>query len=91
MKTFVGLPGWALALVMFIVGALLYMLGLKVEPDWPEAIGAFCIAASATWFEIIIGWSKFDIGGMFVIPVPDPGRDLPGHADVRDPQQSLTR
>jgi hypothetical protein len=67
-KTFVGLPGWALALVLFVVGALLYILGLKVEPDWPEAIGAFCIAAAATWFEIIIGWSKFDLGGMFVIP-----------------------
>jgi hypothetical protein len=67
-KSFVGLPGWALATVTFIVGALLYILGLKVEPDWPEALGAFFIAGSATWFEIIIGWNKFDVGGLFVIP-----------------------
>ena len=67
-KSFVGLPGWALATVTFIAGALLFILGLKVEPDWPEAIGAFFIAASATWFEIIVGWNHFDLGGLFVIP-----------------------
>jgi hypothetical protein len=67
-KTFLGLPSWALATVTFIVGALLFMLGLKVEPDWPEAIGAFLIAASATWFELIVGWKRFDLGGLFVIP-----------------------
>jgi len=68
MKSFVGLPAWALATVTFIVGALFFTLGLKIEPDWPEAIGAFFIAASATWFEMIIGWKYFDLGGLFVIP-----------------------
>lgn len=68
MKSFVGLPAWALATVTFIVGALLFTLGLKVEPDWPEAVGAFLIAASAAWFEIIVGWKHFDLGGLFVIP-----------------------
>ena len=68
MKSFVGLPGWALATVMFIVGALIFVLGLKVEPDWPEAIGAFLIAGAAVWFEMIVGWGKFDVGGLFVIP-----------------------
>ncbi len=67
-KTFIGLPSWALATVTFIVGALLFTVGLKVEPDWPEAIGAFLIAASATWFELIVGWKRFDLGGLFVIP-----------------------
>ncbi|CAN5494452.1 hypothetical protein BH11MYX1_BH11MYX1_32000 [soil metagenome] len=67
-KSFVGLPAWARATVTFIVGALLFVLGLKFEPDWPEAIGAFLIAASATWFEIIVGWNRFDLGGLFVIP-----------------------
>lgn len=67
-KSFFGLPSWALATVMFLVGALSFWGGLKVETDWPEAIGAFLIAASVAWFEIIVGWSKFDIGGIFVLP-----------------------
>ena len=67
-KTFFGLPGWALAAVTFVVGALLFWLGLKMETDWPEAIGAFLIAASVAAFEVIIGWERFDIGGMFVLP-----------------------
>ncbi len=68
MKSFVGLPAWALATITFIVGGLFFSLGLKVEPDWPEAVGAFFIAGAATWFEIIIGWRRFDLGGLFVIP-----------------------
>lgn len=68
MKSFVGLPGWALATVMFIAGALIFLLGLKVEPDWPEAIGAFLIAGAAVWFEMIVGWAKFDVGGLIVLP-----------------------
>jgi hypothetical protein len=68
MKHFIGLPAWALATVMFLVGALIFWLGLKVEPDWPEAMGAFLIAASVTWFELIVGWKHFDIAGLVVIP-----------------------
>lgn len=67
-KQFAGLPGWALATVMFLAGAIIFWIGLKVEPDWPEAIGAFLIAGSAVWFELIAGWGKFDIGGLVVIP-----------------------
>lgn len=67
-KSFVGLPAWALATVTFLVGAIIFWVGLKVEPDWPEAIGAFFIAGAATWFELIVGWKHFDIAGLVVIP-----------------------
>lgn len=67
-KTFFGLPGWALAAVAFVAGALIFWLGLKVETDWPEAIGAFLIASSVAAFEVIIGWKRFDVGGLFVLP-----------------------
>ena len=65
---FFGLPGWALSAVLFLAGALIFWVGLKVEPDWPEAIGAFCMAGSVTWFEVIVGWRHFDVGGLVVLP-----------------------
>ena len=68
MKQFIGLPAWALATTAFLVGAIVFWLGLKVEADWPEAIGAFLISGAIAWFEIILGWQRFDIGGMFVLP-----------------------
>jgi hypothetical protein len=67
-KSFLGLPGWALAAVAFVLGVLIYWAGLKIETDWPEAIGAFLIAGSVLAFEVIIGWSRFDVGGLFVLP-----------------------
>ncbi|MBA3455069.1 MAG: hypothetical protein H0T42_18410 [Deltaproteobacteria bacterium] len=66
-RSFFGLPSWALALVTFIIGAVVFWLGLKVETDWPEAFGAFLIAASVAWGELIIGWDKFALG-LVVIP-----------------------
>lgn len=67
-SSFLGLPAWALGLIVFALGALIYWGGLKVETDWPEAVGAFLMTGSIVAFEFIVGWSKFDIGGMFVIP-----------------------
>jgi hypothetical protein len=66
-KSFFGLPSWALATVTFLVGAVVFWVGLKIETDWPEAIGAFLIAASVAAFELIAGWSKFELG-LVVIP-----------------------
>ena len=66
-KSFFGLPSWALATVTFLVGAIVFWLGLKIETDWPEAFGAFLIAASVAWFELIAGWSKFELG-LVVVP-----------------------
>jgi hypothetical protein len=62
-----GLPAWALATIGFALGALIFWLGLKVETDWPEALGAFLIAGSVTAFEFIIGWSHFELG-LVVVP-----------------------
>jgi hypothetical protein len=65
--TFVGMPSWALATVAFLVGAVVFWVGLKIETDWPEAIGAFLIAGSVAAFEMIAGWSKFELG-LVVVP-----------------------
>ncbi len=67
-KHFFGLPGWVLASILAVVGALVFWIGLKMEPDWPEAVGAFMIAAAVAWFEIIVGWKKLDFGGLVVVP-----------------------
>ena len=66
-RSFFGLPGWALATVTFLIGAIIFWLGLKVETDWPEALGAFLIAGSIAAFEFIAGWSKFEMG-LVVVP-----------------------
>jgi hypothetical protein len=68
MKSFFGLPSWALATVMFLAGAIIFWLGLKMETDWPEAFGALLIAGAVAWLEMIVGWDKFAIGGLFVLP-----------------------
>jgi hypothetical protein len=68
MHYFLGQPSWVLALVLAAGGALIYWLGLKVEPDWPEALGAAMISGSVAWGEWIVGWAHFDFGGLAVIP-----------------------
>src|SRR5689334_8185301 len=65
---FLGLPAWALATVTFLAGAIVFWVGLKIETDWPEAIGAFLISASVVAFELMIGWNKLYLGGLFVVP-----------------------
>jgi len=66
-KSFFGLPGWALGTVTFLIGAIIFWLGLKVETDWPEAIGAFLISGSVAAFELMAGWSHFEMG-LVVVP-----------------------
>jgi len=67
-KSFFGLPGYLLALITFLIGGVVFWGGLKIETDWPEAIGAFLMSASVAWGEVIVGWDKFDIGGLVVLP-----------------------
>jgi hypothetical protein len=67
-KHFLGLPAWALAAIAFVVGALVFWGGLKVEADWPEAVGAFLISGSIAWFELIVGWNHFAVSGLVVLP-----------------------
>lgn len=66
-KSFFGLPGWALATITFLAGALIFWVGLKVETDWPEALGAFLIASSVAAMEFIVGWEHFELG-LVVVP-----------------------
>ena len=68
LKSFVGMPSWALATVTFLAGAIIFWLGLKMETDWPEAVGALFIASAAVWAEMILGWHRFQLGGVVVIP-----------------------
>jgi hypothetical protein len=65
---FLGLPGWAFPLIMLFVGAFVFWLGMKLETDWPEAIGALLIAAAVFIAEIMIGWNTFAPAGIFVLP-----------------------
>ena len=67
-KSFLGMPAWALATVCFVAGAIVFWIGLKIETDWPEAIGAFLISGSVVAFELMLGWSKLELGGLFVLP-----------------------
>lgn len=67
-KGFFGLPAWALALVTFIIGAVIFWVGLKLETDWPEAVGAFLVAGSVCAAEMMIGWNHFKLGGLFIVP-----------------------
>ena len=63
-----GLPVWAFPLLVALLGLILFWLGLKIESDWPEALGAMLIAGSVAFGEILVGWNRFALGGMFVIP-----------------------
>lgn len=67
-KSFFGLPSYLLALIMFLIGTLIFWVGLKMETDWPEALGALLVSASVFWGELIIGWDHFNIGGLVVLP-----------------------
>jgi hypothetical protein len=67
LEKFIGLPGWALASIALVVGAFIYWIGLKVETDWPEILGAFVIAGAVTAFEILFGWHRLELG-LVVVP-----------------------
>jgi len=64
----VGLPGWALTAIAAVAGAAIFWLGLKVEADWPEHLGALLIAGAVASAEILIGWHHFELGGLVVVP-----------------------
>ncbi len=66
--TVAGLPGWAFPVMGVVIGAGVYWVGLKVETDWPEAVGALLISGSIAAAEVMIGWNKFQVGGMVVVP-----------------------
>lgn len=65
---FLGLPSWAFPTIALVTGILVYWLGLKIETDWPEGVGAAMVAGAIAAGELMIGWEKFELGGMVVLP-----------------------
>ncbi|MCX4242673.1 hypothetical protein [Paraliomyxa miuraensis] len=65
---FMGLPPWAFPAILAVVGLGIYWVGLKLETDWPEGLGALLIAGGLAWGEIMLGWENFQLGGMVVVP-----------------------
>jgi hypothetical protein len=65
---FLGLPPFAFPAIAVGGGLLLYLLGLKLETDWPEGLGALLVAGGIASAEILFGWEKFELGGMVVVP-----------------------
>ena len=65
---FLGLPSYAFPAISIGVGMLVFFLGLKVETDWPEGIGALLVAGGVAAGEILLGWEKFELGGLVVVP-----------------------
>ncbi len=65
---FLGLPGWALVGITAVLGAGVFFLGLKIEADWPEALGALMISGSVMAAEVMIGLDTFALGGMSLLP-----------------------
>jgi hypothetical protein len=69
---FLGLPAWAFPAIAGVVGVLIYVLGLRIETDWPEALGALLVAGAVAWGEFLIGWDRFVVGGLAVTPYAIP-------------------
>jgi len=65
---FLGLPGWVFPLVVGVIGLFIFWLGLKIESDWPEALGALLVAGAVAAGEIMVGWDHFALGGLAVVP-----------------------
>lgn len=66
---FMGMPSWVYPIIASVVGLVIYWLGLKLETDWPEVLGAALIAGSIYWGEVMLGWRKFALGGLAAFPV----------------------
>jgi hypothetical protein len=65
---FFGLPSWAFVAIAGVAGILIYWLGIHIEADWPEYLGAGLIAGAIYALELMIGWETFEFGGFAVIP-----------------------
>jgi hypothetical protein len=71
-STIAGLPSWAFPAGGAVVGLLIFYIGLKLEADWPEYLGAAMIAGSIVGAEVLLGWNNFEFGGIVVIPYAIP-------------------
>ncbi|MFY0532956.1 hypothetical protein [Nannocystis pusilla] len=64
-----GLPAWAFPAITGAVGLLIFYIGLKIETDWPERLGALLVAASIAGGEFLLGWQNFELGGSRSCPM----------------------
>ena len=67
-EAFMGLPPWAFPVLGASVGLIIFVIGLKLETDWPEAVGALLVGGSIAAGEILLGWKNFEVGGLVVVP-----------------------
>ena len=67
-RSVAGLPSWAFPVIMVVLGFIIFWFGLKLETDWPEAIGSLLIASAVATAEVMVGWNKFAVAGIFVLP-----------------------
>lgn len=65
---FMGLPPYAFPGLAIGVGLLVFLLGLKLETDWPEGIGALMVSGGLAGGELLYGWERFEFGGLVVVP-----------------------
>lgn len=65
---FLGLPGWALVGIIAVVGILVFWGGLKIEADWPEALGALLISGAVLAVEMMVGLDTFAFFNMGFLP-----------------------
>lgn len=66
---FLNLPGWLYPIILGLVGLGVFWFGTKIEADWPEVLGAGMISIAVAVAEIMIGWQKFALGGLTIMPV----------------------
>jgi hypothetical protein len=71
-QAFLGLPRWAFPVIAGALGLVIYWFGLRIETDWPEALGAFLVAGAVAAAQFMLGWDRFAIGGLAVIPYAIP-------------------
>lgn len=66
--TVANMPAWMFPGIGAVIGLVVFWVGLKVETDWPEALGALLVAGSVAAGEIMIGWQDFELGGIAAVP-----------------------
>jgi len=71
-ETIAGLPSWTFPTGAAVLGLGLFWIGLKIETDWPEYVGAALVAGAIVAGEVLLGWSNFELGGIVVIPYAIP-------------------
>ncbi len=74
--TIAGLPSWAFPAGAGLLGAILFWIGLKIETDWPEYVGATLITGALLGGEVLLGWQNFEVGGIAAIPYAIPALAL---------------